>query len=54
VQLVVWDRRHFLLSFDNAHGPLRRAGIEVVFELTDAQRRQVNRQGFVRTAARRG
>ncbi|MCR6492713.1 hypothetical protein [Cellulomonas sp. P24] len=41
VKVVVWDRGYSLLAFENAHGPLLLAGIEPIFELTDAQRSQV-------------
>ena len=41
LKAVVWDRGYSLLAYENAHGPLWLAGIEPIFELTDAQRRQV-------------
>lgn len=41
IRVVDWDRGYSLLAYENAHGPLRLAGIEPIFDLTDAQRGQV-------------
>lgn len=41
LKVVVWDRGYSLLAYENAHGRLRLAGIEPIFELTDRQRSQV-------------
>ncbi|WP_249381950.1 hypothetical protein [Actinotalea sp. K2] len=38
---VVWDRGYSLLAYENAHGPLWMAGIQPTFDLTTAQREQI-------------
>lgn len=35
---VVWDRGYSILPFERAHGPLLRAGIQTVFDLSTIQR----------------
>ena len=38
ISKIVWDRGYSILPFETAHGPLRQAGIQTVFDLSSIQR----------------